>query len=70
MNADYKRLQTGKLNRNSRRQPDQPTLVVITRALVMLVVENNIEKRTVDYQPTVVMNETQLSEFVHEEIDP
>jgi len=31
-------------------------------------VENNVEKRTVDFKPTVVTNETQLPEPVHEEI--
>ena len=46
------------------------TPVVFTHALVRLVVNNNIEKGTVDYQPSVVMNETQLLEFVHEEVDP
>ena len=39
--------------------------------LVMQVVDNNIEKRTMNRQPsTVVVNETQLSEFVHEEAHP
>ncbi len=46
-------------------------LVVFTHALARLVVDNNIEKRTVNRQPsTVVINETQLPEFVHEEADP
>ena len=32
--------------------------------------ENNIEERTMDCQTTVVVNETQLPESVHEEADP
>jgi len=34
-----------------------------------LVVENNVQKRAMDLQPAVVMNETQLPESVHEEAD-
>ena len=46
-------------------------LIAVTDTLVKLVVDNNIEKRTVNRQPsTVVINETQLPEFVHEEADP
>jgi len=40
-------------------------------ALVKLTVDNHIEKRTVNRQPsTVVLNETQLPEFVPEETGP
>ena len=35
-----------------------------------LVVENNVQKRAVDLQPAVVVNEAQLPEAVHEEADP
>ena len=35
-----------------------------------LVVENNAEKRTVDFKLTVVANEAQLPEPVHEKADP
>jgi hypothetical protein len=40
-------------------------LTSISLAFARRVVEDNIEKRTVDFQPTVVMNETQLPESVH-----
>ena len=32
--------------------------------------ENNAQEGSVDVQPAVVMNEAQLSEFIHEKIDP
>ena len=35
-----------------------------------LVVKNHIKKGTVDLQPAVVMDETQLPEPVHEKIHP
>jgi len=45
--------------------------LVFMHALVKLNVDNNIEKRTVNRQPsTVVLNETQLPEFVPEETGP
>ena len=45
--------------------------LLFTHALVELVVDDNIEQRTMNRQPsTVVINETQLPEFVHEEADP
>ncbi len=38
--------------------------------VVRRIVEDDIEKRTVNFEPSVVMNETQLSESVHEETYP
>jgi hypothetical protein len=35
-----------------------------------LVVENNVQKRAMDLQPAIVMNEAQFPEFVHEMADP
>jgi len=35
----------------------------------LLVVQNNVEQRAVYLQPAVVVNETQLPEFIHEKID-
>jgi hypothetical protein len=40
------------------------------RPNVSLIVEDNTQERTVDVQPAVVLNEAQLLEFVHEQIDP
>ncbi len=34
------------------------------------IVQNNIEQRIMDLQSTVVVNEAQLPELVHEEIHP
>jgi hypothetical protein len=36
----------------------------------VLIVENNAEKRTMDFKLAVVANEAQLSEPVHEEANP
>jgi hypothetical protein len=35
-----------------------------------LLVQDNTQEGSVDVQPAVVMNEAQLSEFIHEKIDP
>jgi hypothetical protein len=35
-----------------------------------LVVENNVEQRTVDFKLTVVANEAQLPKSIHEEANP
>ena len=34
-----------------------------------LVVQNDIQQRTVDFQATVVVNESELAESVHEKVD-
>ena len=34
------------------------------------VVQDNTQKRTVDMDPTVVLDQAQSSEFVHKKIDP
>jgi len=34
-----------------------------------LVVEDNTQERTMDLEATIVIDETQLSELVHEQID-
>lgn len=36
----------------------------------VLVVENNVEKRTVNFKLPVIADETQLSESVHEKVNP
>jgi hypothetical protein len=38
--------------------------------LLRLIVENNIQKRAVDLQPAIVVDESQFPESVHEEADP
>jgi hypothetical protein len=35
-----------------------------------LVVQDDIEQRAVDLQPTIVVNKSQFPEAVHEEADP
>jgi NRPS condensation-like uncharacterized protein len=39
-------------------------------AAMQLIVQDNTKQRTIHLQSTVVLNEAELSEFVHEEIHP
>ena len=34
-----------------------------------LLVEHDVEQRTVNFQPTVIVNEAQLSEPIHKEVN-
>jgi hypothetical protein len=43
-------------------------LEVLASVTVALLVQHDIQQRSVDLKPAVVLNETQLPEFVHEEI--
>ena len=47
---------------------DQRTTVVSGETRSELLVENNTEKRIMHSQSVVVVNESELPEFVHEEI--
>ena len=35
-----------------------------------LLVQDNTQERSIDLKSAVVLNESELSEFVHEEVDP
>jgi hypothetical protein len=49
---------------------EEARVTSISRAFIRRFVEHHIEKGTVDFQPAVVVDKTQLPELVHKGVDP